>query len=122
MKISVLRSVLIEKKITIQELAEKISMSRVGLTEAFTRGDLKVSVLEKICIALDINPCILLDLNKEHTGSLTVNENESIYETSPSRMKILNLQNENEMLKKEITYLKEINLILRERIADLKQT
>jgi len=58
-----LSTLLKEKKITILELSEKISMSYNGLRKAMKNDDFKVSVLQEIADVLDVN---ILDFFSEN--------------------------------------------------------
>lgn len=56
-----------EKKFTIEEIANKIEMSREGLTRSINDEKLKIDILEKICDIIGVSPIIFFDADANHS-------------------------------------------------------
>jgi DNA-binding Xre family transcriptional regulator len=48
------KKILTEKKLSVSDLAKMINTSKQNLTPMLNKGDMKVSVFEKVCKALDV--------------------------------------------------------------------
>jgi transcriptional regulator with XRE-family HTH domain len=57
-----LRTIIKQRKLTFEELGERIGMSKNGINLAFNNEELKVSTLERIAEVLDVSVSIFFDL------------------------------------------------------------
>lgn len=85
-----------DERYSVNRLAQDIGITAVGLKGMLDNEDMKISVYEKLCNALNVSPCYFFNDN----GGDTVQEPRARYET------IVELYEENRQLRKELMQVK----------------
>ena len=118
------------KPISQKQIAKEIGISGNGLSSALKKGDFKVSMLEKISKALEVSPCIFLDVYDDskkiigdyaQVGEGNINNNNNTLAKSDKLMfkyktdlEVLKVKNAG--LEKEVALLREMNELLKKKI------
>jgi len=83
MNFSKLAILIKNKKLNQRLLAKEIGFSQTAVSQAMTRKDMKVSMLEKIAGVLGVSPCYFFEDNKSNyeitNNSYQANENIAVY-------------------------------------------
>lgn len=126
MDVNRLKDLLQSKKINQRELADKIGYTQTAISQAISRGDFKVSMLEKIADVLEV-PMNYFFVEKNrieikgqvHNGTgdnVSIDANQELLtENEILKEKVNGLIKENEGLKNQIELLREMNEILKNK-------
>lgn len=92
-----LRDCIKEKKFTIEDIANRIDMTREGLSRSLGEGKMKIDVFEKICEVIEVHPSIFFDDTKFEIGEGNIVQ---LNNGNGNKQHIIHNENEYELLRK----------------------
>ena len=108
--------------ITIEELAQSISMSRQGLNRAVTNGTLPARKIEKLCEKMGLSPNQLFGIEPIATvANLLIGDGNTGISQSVTTTSVRELEKENEYLKERLSDKDALIETQKQLIASLKQ-
>ncbi len=123
MEINKLKELLKSKKLNQRELADKIGYTQTAISQAMSRGDFKISMLEKIANVLDVPISYFFSEGNNikikghvHSGvGDIIKANEINSSDKELQLENKHLKEKIEGLQREIELLKEMNEILKNK-------
>ena len=99
------------KHFTQETLAKQLGMTRANFNLILQRQDMKVSQLELLSEVLEVSPCTFFENTSTHNQKT---DNEQINQYKFNALEV-------ESYKKEVSLLREMNVLLRDKIALLQE-